>query len=376
MKNISKFKVDNTILISIIIMAIISVISIKMAQIYLPNYMQDLFIKQIFWYISGFVVAYSLMFFGNDFIYKNAYILYIIGNISLILVLIFGKEINHITAWFEIPGIGTIQPSEFMKIFLIITLARLIYEFKERFNNPSIKDELYLLLKVLVLVLIPSLLTFIQPDTGVVIIYLFITLVMLFTSGIRLRWFFIIFGGLFLIVSVILIIFFTNQDLFIKLFSSSLFYRIDRLLDWSSTSGMQLNNSLIAIGQAGLLGNGMYSNPIYFPEGQTDFIFASYSSNFGLLGSLFLIIIILFFNLRLINTAIKSNNIMNKFIISGIIGMLLYQQIQNISMTIGILPITGITLPFISYGGSSLLSYMFMIGIIFNITNENIRYTN
>ena len=91
---------------------------------------------------------------------------------------------------------------------------------------------------------------------------------------------------------------------------------------------------------------------------------------------MFLILILLFFDIKLIQIAIKNRSNKNKYIIAGIVGMLIYQQIQNIGMTIGLMPITGITLPFISYGGSSLLSYMIMAGIIFNISNESLRYTN
>ena len=115
---------------------------------------------------------------------------------------------------------------------------------------------------------------------------------------------------------------------------------------------------------------------VYFPYPQTDFIFAVFASNFGLVGSVFLIGLIIYFDIKLITTAIHSNKNINKYIIAGIIGMLIYQQFQNIGMTIGIMPITGITLPFISYGGSSLLSYMIMIGIIFNISNNSLRYRN
>ena len=89
-----------------------------------------------------------------------------------------------------------------------------------------------------------------------------------------------------------------------------------------------------------------------------------------------LILLITFFDLRLIKLAVESPSNKNKYIMSGIIGMLIYQQLQNIGMTLGIMPITGITLPFISYGGSSLLSYMIIMGIILNISNENIRYRN
>ena len=133
---------------------------------------------------------------------------------------------------------------------------------------------------------------------------------------------------------------------------------------------------ITAIGSGGLIGYGVNNTPIYFPEPQTDFIFAVYSNNFGFIGSIILIGIITFFDLRLVRLAIESPSNTNKYIISGIIGMLIYQQLQNIGMTIGLMPITGITLPFISYGGSSLLSYMIMAGIIFNVSNENIRYRN
>ena len=178
------------------------------------------------------------------------------------------------------------------------------------------------------------------------------------------------------IISFILITYFTNNDLFIKIFGSSFFLRIDRLLDWSNGNGYQLENGITAIGSSGLFGFGINNTPIYFPEPQTDFIFAVFSNNLGFIGSLFLISLITFFNLRLIKLAIESPSNINKYIISGVLGMLMYQQLQNIGMTIGLMPITGITLPFISYGGSSLLSYMFMAGIIFNISNENIRYRN
>ena len=133
---------------------------------------------------------------------------------------------------------------------------------------------------------------------------------------------------------------------------------------------------MTAIGSGGLFGAGWKNTPIYFPEPQTDFIFAVFSSNFGLVGAISLIGLIIYFDVKLILTAINSQKNLNKYIIAGIVGMLIYQQFQNIGMTIGIMPITGITLPFISYGGSSLLSYMIMVGIIFNISNDSLRYTN
>lgn len=375
MRNISKYKVDKFILISIILFALISIITIYSASSIVPDD-TNLVLKQIIWYIIGFGLAYFIMFIGNKTIYKNAWILYIIGNILLVALLLFAEPINHSKCWFSIPGIGTIQPSEFMKIILIIILGKTIYDFNDNFPNPTVKEEFYFLIKVGIIVAIPSILTFLQPDTGVVMIYLIITICMLFVAGIRYRWFALLATILLLLVGSVLLVYFISQDLFIKIFGTSFFLRVDRLLDWSNKSGFQLENGLNSIGSAGLLGHGFNKTPLYFPEAHTDFIFAVYASNFGLLGSVLLLGLISFFDIKLIATALKTNSNINKYMIAGIVGMLLYQQFQNISMTFGLMPITGITLPYISYGGSSLLSYMIMMGIIFNISNESLRFTN
>ena len=377
MKNISKYKVDKGILIPMILFAIISVVTIYSAQSLLGADMQNLALKQVVWYILGFGIAYFIMFIGNDFIYRNIWILYGIGVLSLLGLFFFGTSINEAKCWYTLPwNLGTIQPSEFMKIILIMTLGSMIQKFHENFDHPSVMEEFRFLVKVGIVVGIPSILTFLQPDTGVVLIYLLITVVMLFISGIRYRWFAFLFGIAALAVAVILGIYFINQDLFVKIFGTSFFLRVDRLLDWSSGSGYQLENGISAIGSGGLFGNGFNQTPVYFPEPQTDFIFAVFGSNFGFIGSLALISLLIFFNVKLIMIALKNISNINKYVIGGIVGMLIYQQFQNIGMTIGLMPITGITLPFISYGGSSLLSYMIMVGIIFNISNETLRYTN
>lgn len=337
---------------------------------------QNFWIKQIIWYVIGFGIAYFMMFLGNKFLYNNAWWFYIVGLIALTLVLFIGKEVNNARCWFNIKYIGSIQPSEFMKVFLIIILSRLIRDFNEQYLNPTITEEFKFLIKIIIIVAIPSVLTFIEPDTGAVMIYLVITFVMLFIGGIRKRWFFLLFVILGTVISCCGILYFINSDLFIDIFGTSLLYRIDRIVNWSSSSGMQLTNSLTAIGSAGIFGHGFGNTPIYFPEMQTDFIFAVFASNFGLVGAILLILLIVFFDITLIHTVNKTTDITDKYAIGGIIAVLLFQQIQNISMTIGLLPIMGITLPFISYGGSSLLSYMLLVGMIFNISNESLRFTN
>ena len=376
MKNISKYKLDKTILIPILIFAFISIITLYGAKSILPSTMSHLMTNQIIWYIAGFILIYLIMTIGNTYIYRISWFLYFVGIISLIGLFFFGKSINNAVCWYEIKGIGTIQPSEFMKIILIIINASMISKFNEEFPNPSIREEFMFLIKVFLVILPPSILTFMQPDTGVVLIYLLITFVMLFISGIRYRWFIAVIAAGVIAVGFVLGIYFLNQDLFIKIFGTSFFLRVDRLLDWSNQSGYQLENSLSSIGSAGLFGHGLTNNPIYFPEAQTDFIFAVYESHFGFIGSIILLSLLAIFDIRLITLALKTNKLVNKYVIAGVVGMLIYQQVQNIGMTFGLLPITGITLPFISYGGSSLLSYMLAMGMIFNISNENMRYTN
>ena len=376
MKHVPKYKVELSILIPIFIFFVISILSIYSTKRLLPIEYNNLWSKQIIWYIIGIILAYSTMILGNKFLYNNAYIFYIIGIALLALVLPFGITVNNATCWFKIPLIGTLQPSEFMKIFLIITLSRMINDFNETHKNPDITNELKFIIKILIIVFIPSILTFIEPDTGAVIMYLIITFVMLFAGGLRKRWFILTILIILLFIGSLITIYHFNQDLFIKIFGTSFFYRMDRITNWSSADGLQLKNSLIAIGSAGTTGHGINSTPIYFPEMQTDFIFAVFTSNTGFLGAIILIITMIYFDLTLIGYANKTSNTIDIYAVGGIIGVLLFQQIYNISMTIGLLPIMGITLPFISYGGSSLLSYMLLLGMIFNISNENLRYTN
>lgn len=376
MKNISKYKIENSILIPIILLFITSIISIYATKDILSIEYKYLWIKQILWYGIGILLSFIIMTVGNKFLYNNAYILYIIGIISLVLVLFFGVNINNARCWFKIPFIGTIQPSEFMKVFLIIFLARIINDFNEKYHHKDIKTECKFLIKIIFFVAIPSVLTFIEPDTGAVIMYLIITMSMLFIGGIRKRWFSLTIIIFILFLLAFFLIYFLNQDLFIKIFGTSFFYRMDRIINWQSSTGLQLNNSEIAIGSAGLSGHGFNRTPIYFPEMQTDFVFAVFSSNYGFIGSIILILTIIFFDENLIITVNKTNNEIDKYAIGGIVSVLLFQQIYNICMTIGLLPIMGITLPFISYGGSSLLSYMILLGIIFNVSNESLRYTN
>ena len=368
-----KIKLDFILILIIVLLAAISLISISSAEKVLGSRPNRYLVKQAIWYLIGFIGMILISLKKKESILKSVKYLYIIGNIILVLLLIFGTPVNNAKCWFDIPFLGTFQPSEFMKIILILTLSGIIDDFRNKYPTPTVKEEFLFLLKVGIVVGIPSILTFLQPDTGVVLIYALITFVMLFISGIRYRWFGLVLLIVALIVGTVLLVYFTNQNLFIKIFGTSFFLRVDRLLDWSKGSGYQLENGMAAIGSAGITGFGMNKTPIYFPEANTDFIFAVYASNFGFIGSIILLTLLAALDLRLIRLALRSENNINKYIISGCVAMLIYQQMQNIGMTFGIFPITGITLPFVSYGGSSLISYLLMIGIVLSISNEEKR---
>ena len=361
-------KINYNILVPILLLSIISIISIYSALTYTSKSLGNLALKQGVWYLVGWVIVIIIYHYKNEFLYQKSWLFYWFGNICLLLLLFFGTPINNSRCWFSIPGIGTIQPSEFMKIFLMLVLATMIHNFRSDYKSPTNKDEFLFIIKTFGVVLLPSILTFLQPDTGAVLIYFIIYFAMMFASGLRFRWF-LIFGVLVsLVIGSVFYLYFFKEKMFISIFGTSLYYRFDRIFNWHQGSGLQLENALAAIGSAGATGHGFNKTPIYFPESSTDFIFAVFASNFGFIGVCILIGIIIYLDIQILRLSKKRKEDTDRFIVAGIIGMLLFQQIQNIGMTIGLFPITGITLPFVSYGGSSLLSYMLIVGILLNIS--------
>ncbi len=371
-----KYIFNYTLLLCLLFFLIISILTIYSASDYLSPSLGKLYYKQLLWYLIGIVIVFFIIKIGNKNIKKWSWFLYFIGNFFLLLLLFIGKSINNSKCWFVIPGIGSIQPSEFMKIFLILIVSKIVSDSIENNSKWNIKKEIILIGKVILIFLLPAVLTFLEPDTGVIFLYFIICISILFVSPIKKKWFIISGSIILLLLLIFLYMYFFQQKIFVDIMGTDLFYRIDRLLDWKNGTGMQLENSLTAIGSSGLYGHGFKNTPLYFPEAGTDFIFSVYASNFGLLGSTFLLIILIIFDYSLLNISKNTKNLTDKLIIISSTMMLFYQQIQNIGMTLGILPITGITLPFISYGGSSLLSYMILLGIILNIYNDSKKQIN
>lgn len=364
-----KVLLNNRLITSLFIFFIISLLSIFTAQ-RITNNLNNILIKQIIFYIVGIVIL-IVSYIKKKEIIKYSFWLYIFFTILLFILLILGVSINGSRCWI-ILGPISFQPSEFMKIFLIIIIAKNLSKYKSK----KINKEFKMLLIIFIILLVPSILTFLEPDTGVVLIYFIITISMILYRGINKKWYLITLVILGITFSIIIFLLFINKNLIINFLDNSIFYRLERILNWQNQSGYQLENSMITIASSGLFGFGINNVPLYYPESSTDFIFTTFSSIFGFIGNIIFFIVIIIFDLNILKLANHKIKKIDEYILIGIFSMIFYQQIQNISMTIGLLPITGITLPFISYGGSSLLSYMFILGIILRISHDNYKYIN
>jgi len=355
---------DNLLIfIPLIILMIISFFCMYQAKFIKGIYLMHLK-KQILWYTVGFILIIILQKIKVKALFNYSSYFYWIGNLLLVLVLFLGKEINGARAWFDL-RLFNFQPSEFVKISLLFYLIELSMSFR----NGDLSEYKFLF-KSIIATIIPSLLVFLEPDTGAIIIYLLLLFSVLIFSGIQKKWFVIGFSLLFFIITIFFYLYFFNQDILINLIGTSFFYRTDRLINFQSGSGMQLNNALTTIGNAGILGSGIQESILYVPEFPTDFVFTLSISIFGFIGGIIILLCYFILNSKFINKIFNTHNYQYKLFINGFVFIFIYQQMQNILMNIGLFPIMGIPLPFLSYGGSNMIIYFFFLGIIINITKK------
>lgn len=336
-------------IIPILILSFFGIINIFMSKSIITNY-NSYILRQSISLIIGILLLFLFKKINFKITKKYSLILYIFSILLLVYVLLFGNVVNGSKSWINILGFS-FQPSEFAKIALLLCI------------NNYIKTK-YGLLKSIVLLLIPTILTFLQPDTGTVLFYIIIFFSIFLSLKIKKRYYIILSLLIITFASLYFYLYFYQKDLFIKILGTNFFYRTDRILNFLDNEGFQLNNALIGIGNGKLFGNG-YKYVIYIPEAITDFMFASILMRFGYIGGIITCILYLYLDYLLINDIKRVKK--NKYYIVGLFGLFLYQQIQHIFMNIGLLPITGITLPFLSYGGSSIISYYILFGILFNI---------
>ena len=358
-----KRRLDITLLITILITSIYGIIMIYSASSVWADYKFDdkfhYVIMQSIFFLVGIVFMIIVSKIPYTYYLKKSNLILLVCFILLVLVLVpgIGTIRNGSRSWFGIGGLG-IQPSEFMKLGLIIFTSKYIY------NNPkSMKSISKGAFPILFITMLCFFLIMLQPDFGTGTILVMSIVAMLFVSGVNFSFFIKI--GLVGMVGVVLLILKAP-------------YRINRIIaflnPWSDPlgTGFQTIQSLYAIGPGGLFGMG-FGNSIqkhfYLPEPQTDFIFSIISEELGIIGILSVSALFLIIILRCVKISIKAPCIFSKFLSFGIVFQLTFQTLLNLAVVVGLIPVTGVTLPFFSYGGSSLLVTLISMGIVLNISS-------
>ncbi len=354
--------IDLVLLISVIAISIFGIIMIYSSSNIWAEYkfndafkylkMQGLFL------IVGIVLMIIISKIPYKYYLDKANIILVICFALLILVLIpgIGKIRNGSRSWFGVGGLG-IQPSEFMKLSLIIFISKYLH--KNERNNISIKKDI---LPILFITLLTFGLIMLQPDFGTGVIIVMSIIGILFISGLKMKFFII--AGLVGVVGAVVLILIAP-------------YRFERILSFINPwvdplgTGFQAIQSLFAIGPGGLLGLGLGNSiqkHFYLPEPQTDFIFAIISEEFGFLGVLIVSALFLTIIYRGMKISLNAKDLFSKYLSFGITFSLAFQALLNLMVVVSLIPITGVTLPFLSYGGSSLLITLCSMGILLNIS--------
>lgn len=331
---------------------------------------------QIRWYIIGAVIVAFVMYFEPDQYKKMAWPLYGFGIFLLLMLFIIPestgitKVVNGAKSWFQTP-VGSIQPSEFMKTFYILALALLISKHHEKYQLKTIKTDFILLGKIAITLFVPLGFIMTQPDLGSSLVFLAITAALVIVAGISWKIILPIIGGSVLMGGSLLWMALYMQDFLQKLgFDPYQFARIYSWLDpysYSSNEGYHLITSLNAIGSGEIFGKGLFGREVYVAENHTDFIFTIIGEEWGFVGASAVICLYFLLIYHLTKTTLLLKDPFCTYVCAGIIAMITFHVFENIGMTIQLLPITGIPLPFLSYGGSSLMGNALAIGLVFSM---------
>ncbi len=331
--------------------------------------------KQVIGLVICLIGMITLSLIDYKFIEKLHFILYVINVILLLCVIFFGTEVNGAQRWLGSSDFITIQPSEFTKIIMIICAAHFLAERKENIN--SFKT----LLEYAILCGIPLILIVSQPDLSTTIDVFVILFAMLFVAGLSYK----IIG-----IAILCVIPLAGSFLWYIKQPDPLFledYQVTRILaflypeDYASTTQYQQDNSVMAIGSGQLWGKGLNSSTLatvkdtnLISEQQTDFIFSVVGEELGFVGSVLVVVILGMIVLQCIRTARKANDNMGMLIATGAATLFGFQSFINIAVATSLIPNTGIPLPFISYGLSSLVSSCAAIGLVMNVSLQRKKY--
>lgn len=328
---------------------------------------QDYWYKQLIWVGLGSVAMLFSLLFDYRRIYNYIPHLYVVGIMLLVAVLLFGQEVKGQKNWINL-GAFNLQPSEFVKITVILALAR--YLSPVRKGNLPWKDVGI----AIAITALPMGLIMLQPDTGSALTFLSILAVMLFISGFNIK--LLIAGALTAVILVPLSYVYVLKPYVLKPYQ---IMRVEAVIhpelfeqpEFRRQFGYQTMQSIIAVGSGGVTGTGItkgtQSRLGFLPEHHTDFICSVLAEEMGFVGSALVLVLYLFIIMHGIGNAERARDRFGMLVILGFVGLLSFHVVINIGMVVGLLPIMGITLPLMSYGGSSILSTMITIGLVMNI---------
>ena len=320
--------------------------------------------QSIFLLISPVIVG-VITYFPYEFIRRRSMLFYYMA-CGLLAVTLITNQAQGVKAWTDIIWGYTIQPSEFVKLACIIVVAKYL----ETETDPLSSMQSWI--RLAILMGIPALLTLAQGEMGSVLVMIFIFGVMLYFGGIRLK----IMGG---IIAAAVLAIALLYGYMVATGSSN--YRLERILSFVNPAMVdegatyQVNNSKIAIGSGGMYGRGTFvqgafSQLDYVPEDWTDFIFSTIGEAFGFVGCACVILGYLLIILRMLYLARYTLDRFGQMVILGVMAMLLFHVFENVGMTTGLMPVTGIPLPFLSYGGSNMVTNMAGVGLVLNVTKN------
>ena len=332
------------------------------------GYSRTSFETQIIWAATGFALLLAAAFVDYNFIARFYIPIYVVNILLLVLVLFLDRTTRGVTRWLRIGSFG-IQPSEFAKLFMIIFMAKFIDNNREKINN------IFVYLSVLALISIPAVLIYIQPSLSATVVVLVTGVFLLYVGGLSYKK---IIVSLLVVLPIIAFVYFDVQSdrpllLEYRILREYQFDRLQLALNptYDPDAYRQTQNSLHAIGSGMLTGKGLFGGPInqagYIYSSYSDFLFSVIGEEFGFLGCMAVLIVMFLIILKCLATAWRAPDLCGKLIASGVACMLFFQTFVNVGVATDIMPNTGMPLPFMSYGGSSMWVNMTAIGLVLNV---------
>lgn len=383
MKRSLDSRVDYSLILPVFCLLVIGVVAIYIAVNHdYPHNIWPILGQQLAWIVLGIIISFVVMFFNTKFLWQATPYLYALGLVLMVLPLVFyNPSLVAATGaknWVSIGGVTLFQPSEFMKISYILILARVIVQFTQKHKESERTIPLdFLLILWMIIFTLPVLgLLALQSDLGTALVFVAIFAGLVLLSGVSWK---IIIPVIVTAVSGIagfLAIFITKDGRAFMHQIGMPTYQINRILAWlnpfdyAQTTTYQQAQGQIAIGSGGLFGQGFNVSNLLIPVRESDMIFTVIAEDFGFIGSVLVITLYLLLIYRMLKITLKSNNQFYTYISTGFIMMLLFHIFENIGAVTGLLPLTGIPLPFISQGGSAIISNLIGVGLLLSMSYQ------